>query len=139
MPKYLASENTCITYTAFIEMFLDNLVDCAQSELFYELYMHAQMSIPNVATPRAILAGGCDSIWISATAQIAQSVIFDSGIVWYLPTVPPNQWHQLCSPSVFTMVCCGVPLGSRAVVDFINGANHLTRPLNLQYPFCRFT
>jgi hypothetical protein len=42
--------------------------------------MHAHISIPIVATPQAILAGGCDNHQISATAQFVNNG-FCNGIV----------------------------------------------------------
>ena len=99
LPKFIASQNSYITYTALVEMFPDHLVDCAQSELFYELYMHAQISIPNTVTPRAILAGGCGNIWILAAAQMK---MFESVLCCtsqrYRPTRGTNCVHHLCSP-----------------------------------------
>ena len=118
-------------YTALIEIFLDQLVDSAQiwpCQYFYNLYStHAQISRPMIATPQAILAGGCDTCRISAAAQ-------------FFCVVPTNGTAQPMAPTGFTMgtLRLGSPwaLWSCAVV---NGADILTRPLNLQYPICRFT
>ena len=58
--------------------------------------------------------------------------------------IPTNGIAQPAAPTEFTMTVFAIALWgttgeSRSGYDLINGANNLARPLNLQYPFCRFT
>ena len=86
-------------YTALIEIFLDQLVDRAQiwpCQYFYNLYStHAQISRPMIATPQAILAGGCGNIWI-------WPLLMENVLHGYC-VVPTNGTDQPEAPTVFTI------------------------------------
>ena len=97
-------------YTALIEMFLDHPVDSAQNwpcQYFYNLYsMHAQISIPMIATPQAILAGGCDNHRISAAAQFVNhgfAVDLCGAYQRHLPTNGAHWVHHGHFETGFTM------------------------------------